>query len=363
MKIPIAVLPGDGIGPEVTSVAVDLLAAIGPHLGVDLVFRTAPVGGTAIDSAGDPLPEETFRIAQESRAILLGAVGGPAWDHLAIDRRPERALLRLRSELGLYANLRPVRTYKSLTEASPLKKGILNDIDLLVVRELTGGVYFGEPRGIVEKEGVRSGFNTMVYSEPEVRRIAEVAFAAARKRRLSVTSIDKANVLETSRLWRQVVTDEGTRFPDVTLRHMYVDNCAMQLVIKPSQFDVMLTSNLFGDILSDEAAVLCGSIGMLPSASLGLSTALYEPIHGSAPDIAGQDKANPIATILSVAMLLRHSLDHDSGARAIERAVDAVIDAHYATPDIMHSGAVPVGTRQMGGLIAQQALAFLDGAG
>ncbi len=256
-----------------------------------------------------------------------------------------------------------MRTYQSLAEASPLKEGILNDIDLLVVRELTGGVYFGEPRGIVEKEGVRSGFNTMVYSEPEVRRIAEVAFAAARKRRHSVTSIDKANVLETSRLWRQVVTDEGTRFPDVTLRHMYVDNCAMQLVIKPSQFDVMLTSNLFGDILSDEAAVLCGSIGMLPSASLGLSTALYEPIHGSAPDIAGQDKANPIATILSAAMLLRHSLDHEGGARAIEQAVDSVIDAHYATPDIMHSGAVPVGTRQMGGLIAQQALAFLDGAG
>jgi 3-isopropylmalate dehydrogenase len=363
MKIPIAVLPGDGIGPEVTAATVQLLTDIAPRLELEFVFRSAPVGGAAIDLAGDPLPEETFRVARESRAILLGAVGGPKWDDLEIAKRPERALLRLRSELGLYANLRPVKTYRSLAEASPLKDRMLNDLDLLVIRELTGGVYFGEPRGIVEKEGVRSGFNTMVYSETEVRRIAEVAFNAALKRRRQVTSVDKANVLETSRLWRQVVTEESARFPEVELRHMYVDNCAMQLVIKPSQFDVLLTSNLFGDILSDEAAVLCGSIGMLPSASLGSTIALYEPIHGSAPDIAGQDRANPIATILSAAMLLRHSLDHETAARAIERAVDAVIDAHYATPDIMHAGAVAVGTREMAGLITRQTLAILDSAG
>ncbi len=355
----IALLPGDGIGPEVVRAAAAVLAAVSERLGLGLEFREAPVGGLAIDQAGTPLPEETLALASASRAILLGAVGGPRWDDLPIDRRPEHALLALRRTLGLFANLRPVRTYRSLLAASPLKEELIKGIDLLVVRELTGDVYFGEPRGLVEDTGRRTGFNTMIYHEDEVRRIARVAFESARARRRVVTSVDKANVLETSRLWRQVVIEEHAHFPEVTLRHLYVDNCAMQLIIRPLQFDVILTSNLFGDILSDEAAVLGGSIGLLPSASLGLSNALYEPIHGSAPDLAGQDRANPLATILSAALLLRHTLHEEAGASAIEQAVEEVLEAGWRTSDIAGAGTEPVGCARMGKLVLESTLVHL----
>jgi 3-isopropylmalate dehydrogenase len=357
MKHLIALLPGDGIGPEVVEAAVRVLREFAPRIGLSLEFREAPVGGAAYDLTGHPLPAETLRLAMAARATILGAVGGPAWDELEFSKRPEQALLSLRREMGLYANLRPVKANRSLAESSPLKLPLIEDVDLLVVRELTGGVYFGEPRGVSDVDGIRRGFNTMVYDEVEVRRIAVVAFQAARKRRRLVHSVDKANVLETSRLWRQVVTEESAHFPDVTVKHLYIDNCAMQLVIKPAQFDVILTSNLFGDIISDEAAVLGGSIGLLPSASLGAGNALYEPIHGSAPDLAGKDKANPIATILSVALMLRYTFEREDGALAIERAVDEVLTAGYTTPDIHTPGKTLVGTAEMGRLIQERLLA------
>jgi len=287
-------------------------------------------------------------------ALLFGAVGGPKWDSLPVDRRPERGLLTLRKELQLYANLRPVKLFSPLTDASPLKREIIEGVDLLVLRELTGGLYFGEPKGIGPAPDGRGeqGIDTLIYTTPEIERIARIGFQMAAQRRKRLTSVDKVNVLASSQLWRRVVTDVAREFPDIELEHMLVDNCAMQLIREPRRFDVLLTENTFGDILSDEAAMLAGSIGMLPSASLGDGPGLYEPIHGSAPDIAGQDKANPLAAILSAAMLLRHSLRHESAAVAIEMAVAGVLEQGYRTPDIMQQGMKQVGTARMGDLVA-----------
>jgi 3-isopropylmalate dehydrogenase len=348
----ITLLPGDGVGREIVPEAVRVLDAVAKQRGRRFEFREAVVGGAAIDRFGVPLPDETLKAAMDADAVLLGAVGGPKWEGLDYSVRPERALLGLRERLGTFANLRPAVVFPMLADASPLKREIIDGIDILVVRELTGGIYFGTPRGVEPFEGGERGINTEVYTTPEIERIARVAFGLARKRRKLVTSVDKANVLETTELWRRVVTKVHAQFPDVELRHMYVDNCAMQLIRWPKQFDVIVTTNLFGDILSDEASMLTGSIGMLPSASLGGRVGLYEPIHGSAPDIAGKDVANPIATILSAAMMLRHSFDLEDDAAAIERAVSRVLDQGYRTADIMQPGMTKTGTREMGGLIA-----------
>lgn len=348
----ITLLPGDGVGREIVPEAVRVLDAVAKQRGRRFEFREAVVGGAAIDRFGVPLPDETLKAAMDADAVLLGAVGGPKWEGLAYSVRPERALLGLRERLGTFANLRPAVVFPMLADASPLKREIIDGIDILVVRELTGGIYFGTPRGVAPCEGGERGINTEVYTTPEIERIARVAFGLARKRRKLVTSVDKANVLETTELWRRVVTRVHADFPDVELRHMYVDNCAMQLIRWPKQFDVIVTTNLFGDILSDEASMLTGSIGMLPSASLGGRVGLYEPIHGSAPDIAGKDIANPIATILSAAMMLRHSFDLEDDAAAIERAVSRVLEQGYRTADIMQPGMTKTGTREMGGLIA-----------
>jgi 3-isopropylmalate dehydrogenase len=307
MQANIAVLAGDGVGKEIVPEAVKVLKAVAERFQHSFQFQSADVGGQALDKQGVPLPEETLKIAKQSHAVLLGAVGGPKWEGLEYSLRPERALLGLREQLGLYANLRPAKLYPMLADASTLKREVIEGIDILVVRELTGGIYFGKPKGIEKTATGERGINTEVYTTEEIHRIAVIAFEAARRRRRKVTSVDKANVLESSELWRRVVTEVGKRYPDVELTHMYVDNCAMQLIRNPKQFDVLVTTNLFGDILSDEAAMLTGSIGMLPSASLGAQTALYEPIHGSAPDIAGRNLANPIATIGSAAMLLSSS--------------------------------------------------------
>ncbi len=344
----IAVLGGDGIGPEVVTQAVRVLEAVGRLYGLAFRFEEAPVGGIAIDQSGTPLPDATLALAKGAAAVLLGAVGGPKWDHLENAARPERALLGLRAGLGLYANLRPARVFPQLLDASTLRPEVIEGIDLLVVRELTGGIYFGSPRGIKPHRGGERGVNTEVYTTREIERIARMAFEVARQRRRKVTSVDKANVLESSALWRRVVTQLHREFSDVELEHQYVDNCAMQLVRNPRQFDVIVTTNMFGDILSDEAAMLTGSIGMLPSASLGGRTAMYEPIHGSAPDIAGRDCANPIATILSVGMLLHYSIRQEKAARAVEDAVQAVLSAGYRTRDIASPGTKTVGTREMG---------------
>jgi len=349
----ILVLPGDGIGTEVVPVALAVMRAAAARAGVALSFTEGLIGGCAIDATGGPLPDETVARARAARAVLLGAVGGPKWDALPTRERPERGLLGLRSALGLFANLRPALLFAPLADASSLKPELVSGLDLLIVRELTGGIYFGEPRGIEIVNNERRGFNTDVYAEHEIDRIARVAFELARKRGRRLCSVDKANVLEVTQLWREVVTQVGAEYPDVELSHMYVDNAGMQLVRAPKQFDVMVTGNLFGDILSDVAAMLTGSLGMLPSASLaGDGKGLYEPVHGSAPDIAGQDKANPLATILSVAMLFRYSLDAPAAADAIERAVDRVLEAGYRTPDIVGSGNQAnlrlVGTREMG---------------
>ena len=348
----ITLLPGDGVGREIVPEAVRVLEAVGKRRGRRFGFREALVGGAAIDRFGVPLPDETLKAALDADAVLLGAVGGPKWEGLEYAKRPERALLGLRERLGTFANLRPAVLFPMLADASSLKPEVIDGLDIMVVRELTGGIYFGTPRGIEPYEGGERGINTEVYTTPEIERIARVAFALARKRRRLVTSVDKANVLEASELWRKVVTRVHAEFPDVELRHMYVDNCAMQLIRKPTQFDVLVTTNLFGDILSDEASMLTGSIGMLPSASLGGRVGLYEPIHGSAPDIAGQNVANPIATILSAAMMLRHSFDLEDDAVAIERAVHRVLERGYRTADIMQPGMTRTGTREMGGLIA-----------
>ncbi len=331
----VAVLPGDGIGQEVTEEAVLVLERAAAREGRALRIERAPVGGTAYDLTGHPLPPETLALAERADAVLLGAVGGPKWEGLDFSVRPERAILGLRKALGLYANLRPARVYAALADASTLRREVVEGVDLIVVRELVGGIYFGEPRGIERlPDGTERGVNTEVYTTPEIERILKVGFELARQRRRRLCSVDKANVLESSELWRNVATRMGRDYPDVALTHMYVDNAAMQLVRDPRQFDVIVTSNLFGDILSDEASMLTGSLGMLPSASLGGRVALYEPIHGSAPDIAGQDKANPIATILSAAMLARHSFGWEGVAAAIEAAVQRALDAGYRTADI-----------------------------
>ncbi|HHL40311.1 MAG TPA: 3-isopropylmalate dehydrogenase [Deltaproteobacteria bacterium] len=354
----IAVLAGDGIGPEITAQAVGVLKEIGKRVDVEFELCEGLVGGASIDAHGVPLTDEVLSLALSSDAVLLGAVGGPKWEGLDYAVRPERALLALRKELGLFANLRPARVYDALIDASPLRREVVEGVDVMVVRELTGGLYFGEPKG-VEKlaDGTERGVNTLVYTTPEIERIARVAFEVARGRSKRLCSVDKANVLETLELWRKVVGSVARDYPDVELSHMYVDNCAMQLVRDPRQFDVIVTENTFGDILSDEAAMLTGSIGMLPSASLGLGggageggpmRGMYEPIHGSAPDIAGKDAANPIAMILSTAMMLRYSLELPAEADRIERAVERVLGRGLRTADIYRPGTEKVGCRAMG---------------
>ncbi len=349
----IAVLPGDGIGPEVTAAALGVLDCLRRDFGVSVEVETALVGGAAIDASGSPLPADTLALVKDADAVLLGAVGGPKWDALPTAARPERGLLGLRSALRLFANLRPAILYPQLASASTLKADVVAGLDLMIVRELTGGIYFGEPRGIrTLANGERQGFNTLVYAEHEIERVARVAFEIARARGRKVCSVDKANVLECTALWREVVTRVGREFPDVALSHMFVDNAAMQLVRDPRQFDVIVTTNMFGDILSDEAAMLTGSIGMLPSASLDRDRkGMYEPIHGSAPDIAGKNVANPIASILSVAMMFRYSFDDAANAARIGRAVGRVLDDGLRTGDIFTAGTTRVGCREMGDAI------------
>jgi 3-isopropylmalate dehydrogenase len=341
----IAVLPGDGIGPEIVAQATKVLR----RLGLPLEMQEAPVGGAGYDVSGDPLPASSLQLAKEADAILFGAVGDPRYDALERAKRPEQAILGLRKALGLFANLRPARVHPELAGASALKAEVVAGLDILIVRELTGDIYFGQPRGIRQAGGVREGFDTMRYSEPEIRRIAKVAFEAARKRGKRLCSVDKANVLETSQLWREVLADESKNYADVELSHMYVDNCAMQLVRNPKQFDVIVTGNMFGDILSDEASMLTGSIGMLPSAALDeRGKGLYEPIHGTAPDIVGKGLANPLATILSAAMMLRYSLGQPAAAARIEAAVSKVLQSGLRTADIFTEGTRKLGTAQMG---------------
>lgn len=341
----ICVLPGDGIGAEIVTQALRVLDAVGGKFDRQFETTEALIGGCAIDAEGVPLPADTIAKCKDSDAVLLGAVGGPKWDAIDPAIRPEKGLLGIRKELGLFANLRPAQLFPQLADACYLRPDIVaKGLDVMVVRELTGGIYFGEPRFDGEKDGERFGYNTMAYHEHEIRRIARVAFEAARKRSGRVCSVDKANVLDVSRVWREIVIDEHRNYMDVELEHMYVDNAAMQLVRDPSQFDVVVTGNLFGDILSDEAAAITGSIGMLPSASLGeANPGLYEPIHGSAPDIAGQDKANPLATILSVSMMLRHSFDMVKEADCIDAAVEKTLEEGYRTGDIWQEGCKAVG--------------------
>ncbi|HWQ37393.1 MAG TPA: 3-isopropylmalate dehydrogenase [Burkholderiales bacterium] len=348
----IAVLPGDGIGPEIMAQAVRVLEALRAD-GLKIEIEQAPIGGAGYDAAKDPLPEATLALAKAADAVLLGAVGGPRYDQLPRALRPEQGLLRIRKELGLFANLRPAIVYDVLAGASSLRPELVAGLDLMIVRELTGDIYFGQPRGIRHNEnGEREGFDTMRYNESEIRRIAHVAFAIARKRRRKLCSVDKANVLDTSILWREIVGEVARDYPDVEISHMYVDNAAMQLVRAPGQFDVLLTGNMFGDILSDEASMLTGSIGMLPSASLDAEgKGLYEPIHGSAPDIAGTNAANPLATILSVAMMLRHTFGQESAAARVEGAVRKVLQKGLRTADIFQPGTTRVGTAQMGAAV------------
>jgi len=344
----IAVLPGDGIGPEIVAQAVKVLKALSTD-GLKVEMEEAPIGGAGYDAAGDPLPEATLKLAQAADAVLLGAVGGPRYDTLDRPLRPERGLLRIRKELNLFANLRPALMYAELASASTLKPEVVSGLDIMIVRELTGDIYFGQPRGIETRGGERVGFNTMVYSESEVRRVAEVAFGIAMKRNKKLCSVEKANVLECSELWKEVVIEVSKRYPEVELSHMYVDNAAMQLVRNPKQFDVIVTGNIFGDILSDEASMLTGSIGMLPSASLDQNNkGMYEPIHGSAPDIAGKDVANPLATILSVSMMLRYTFNQEAAARRIESAVEKVLAQGYRTADIYTEGTQKVSCSGMG---------------
>jgi 3-isopropylmalate dehydrogenase len=351
----ILVLPGDGIGPEIVTEAVKVIARLRDDFGLDVEMDEALVGGAAYDAAGHALPVATLALAKEADAVLLGAVGGPKWDTLEVAMRPERAsLLGLRAELGLFANLRPAILYPQLAAASTLRPEVVSGLDIMIVRELTGGIYFGKPRGVTTLDnGERQGVNTLVYRESEIDRIVRVACDIAMKRSRRVCSVDKANVLETTGLWREVATRiVEADYPQIELSHMYVDNAAMQLVRWPKQFDVMVTDNMFGDILSDEASMLTGSIGMLPSASLDANgKGMYEPIHGSAPDIAGKGIANPIATILSVAMMLRYTLDEPALAERIERAVNRVLDAGLRTPDIWSEGAQKVGTEAIGDAI------------
>ena len=344
----IAVLPGDGIGPEIIREALKVLSAVSDRFGLSFQNHEGLIGGAAYDATGTPFPEESLKMSLESDAVLLGAVGGPKWEGLEYGLRPERGLLGLREKLGLFANLRPVSVFPELIDASTLKREVIQGVDIMIIRELTGDVYFGKPRGVSVENGRRVGINTMIYSEDEIERIARMGFETARKRRKKLLSVDKANVLETTELWRTVVTEVGKSFPDVELKHMYVDNCAMQLLWNPAQFDVIVTTNLFGDILSDEGAMLTGSIGMLPSASLGGKYAMYEPIHGSAPDIAGQNIANPLATILSVAMMFRYTLEMPEPADLIEEAVRRVLRDGLRTRDIYRDGTTLLGTSAMG---------------
>ncbi|KPK20664.1 MAG: 3-isopropylmalate dehydrogenase [Betaproteobacteria bacterium SG8_41] len=345
----IAVLAGDGIGPEIIAEAMKVLQALASD-GLKLELEQAPFGGAGYDAHGDPLPEATLRLAKAADAVLCGAVGGPQYDVLPRAQRPEQGILRIRKELGLFANLRPAVLFPELVGASTLKPEIVSGLDVMIIRELTGDIYFGEPRGRrVNARQEREGFDTMLYSEPEIRRIARVGFTTAMKRGRKLCSVDKENVLETSRFWREVVTDVAKDYPQVTLTHMYVDNAAMQLVRAPKQFDVIVTGNMFGDILSDEASMLTGSIGMLPSASLDeRSKGLYEPVHGSAPDIVGKNLANPLATILSLAMMLRYTFNQDEAAKRIEDAVKRVLAQGLRTADIQEGGARKVGTAEMG---------------
>jgi 3-isopropylmalate dehydrogenase len=346
----ITLLPGDGIGPEIMAVAVNVLKVIGEKFDLAFKFQEALIGGAAIDATGEPLPSQTLELCKDSDAVLLAAIGGYKWDTLPRHLRPETGLLGLRSGLKLFANLRPATILPQLIDASTLKREVVEGVDMMVVRELTGGLYFGEPRGIFTTEtGEKRGVNTMVYSESEIDRIGKVAFETARKRGKKLCSVDKSNVLEVSQLWRDRITELSKEYPDVELSHLYVDNAVMQLVRNPRQFDTIVTSNLFGDILSDAAAMLTGSIGMLPSASLGASgPGVYEPVHGSAPDIAGQDKANPLAQILSAAMMLRYGLDQPAAAAHIEQAVLKVLDQNYRTGDIMSDGKTLLGCQAMG---------------
>jgi 3-isopropylmalate dehydrogenase len=345
----IAVLPGDGIGPEIMAEAEKVLGVLRAE-GASIEIERAPVGGRAVDETGDPLPERTLALARASDAVLFGAVGGPKYDALPREQRPERGLLRLRKELDLFANLRPAQLFAELAGASSLKPEIVSGLDIMIIRELTGDIYFGEPRGIRREDGgERVGFNTMVYRESEIRRIAHVGFRTAMKRGRRLCSVDKMNVLETTQLWRDVVIEVSREYPDVELTHMLVDNAAMQLVRDPRQFDTVVTGNMFGDILSDEASMLTGSIGMLPSASLDAAgKSLCEPIHGSAPDIAGKGIANPLAMILSAAMMLRYTFDQDDSARRIERAVAEVLSRGLRTADIAQAGTRRVSTSEMG---------------
>ncbi len=362
MKNRIVLLPGDGIGPEVVAQAAQVLETAASRFSFEASMTTALIGGAAIDLTGQPLPVETLKACREADAVLLGAVGGPAWDALPPGKRPESGLLSIRKELGLFANLRPALVYPELAALSRLRPDLVEKgVDLVVVRELTGDVYFGEPAGEEIRNGLRYGFNNMIYNEEEVRRIARAAFELAAKRRGRVTSVDKANVLAVSRLWRTVVEETAKEYPGVTLDHMYVDNAAMQLISAPASFDVILTGNIFGDILSDESAAVVGSLGLLPSASLGASTGglsfgLYEPVHGSAPDIAGQDKANPLAAILSCAMLLRLSLGQNEAADRIEAAVRETLREGFRTPDLSRGekGEKTLGCSAMGELIASK---------
>lgn len=350
----ILILPGDGIGPDITEQAVKVLETCRDKFGLDLSWEEGLVGGSAYDVHGEPLPEVTLNKAKAADALVLGAVGGPKWDKLEdISKRPEQGLLGLRKQLGLFGNLRPAILYPQLAEASTLKPEVVSGLDIMIVRELTGGIYFGQPRGIRTLEnGEREGFNTYVYSESEIRRIARVAFDLAMKRNKRLCSVDKANVLEVTMLWREIVEEVGKDYPEVELSHMYVDNAAMQLVRAPKQFDVVVTGNMFGDILSDAAAMLTGSIGMLPSASLDANAkGMYEPCHGSAPDIAGQDLANPLACILSIAMMLRYSFNYGEVADKIETAVSQVLDQGLRTADIYSAGMQKVGTQAMGAAV------------
>ena len=355
MKSSILLLPGDGIGPEVVAGAASVLRAVADRYGHQFELREAAIGGAALRQDLPPLPEETLAAAREADAILLGAVGDPAFDRGDSSRRPETALLAIRRELQLYANLRPAKVWPGLDAAGPLKPEILAGTDMLVVRELTGGLYYGEPRGVAADES--SAHNTMRYSRQEIERIARRAFEAARSRKKRVTSVDKANVLETSRLWRQTVTALAPEYPDVTLDHMLVDSCAMRIVFAPSTFDVVLTENMFGDILSDEAGAIVGSLGLLPSASLGDGPGLFEPVHGSAPDIAGKNIANPIGAIGSAAMLLRHALRLEAEARAVELAIEAVLRAGARTTDLAQGSERKIGTREMSAAIVAALLA------
>lgn len=349
MSKKILIMPGDGIGPEIIAEAVKVLAAVKEKFNLAIETDEALVGGAAYDVHGDPLPEVSLDKARAANAILFGSIGGPKWDAIERDKRPERGLLRLRSSLGLFANLRPAILFPQLASASSLKPEIVSGLDILIVRELTGGIYFGEPRGIRIENGERVGFNTDIYSESEIRRIGRVAFELAMVRGKKLLSVDKANVLEVTELWKEVITEMAAEYPEVEVSHMYVDNAAMQLVRAPKQFDVIVTGNLFGDILSDEAAMLTGSIGMLPSASLDQNRkGLYEPCHGSAPDIAGQGIANPLATILSLSMLLRYSLERADVAEAIEKAVEQVLESGLRTVDIFTDGCRKVSTAEMG---------------